>query len=372
MYINVVLIIVIIYIIKILLFNTIIIGNCTILMLITSTGKNNNSKYLINIINEFNIQQIIIVKESNDIISNFMEEDNLDKINDENLKLEINTLQLTIEVLKSLDINYSYIEIDNYSTQFSIISYLSRIINRIDDKTIIDVNSCSKNLMPIFIQLGNFNGHKVSFTIQYNSSIKEIIKNAPIQINSDPDNETHILKEILSLFVYKTEFYSFLPQNLDRPSNLILNEINEILGTNRNVKRSYPYILACLSNLSKADTGKPPLLIKRQNTEKRRELVFSLTDYGLLALFLWYISHNHLGFNKYLSNKLAEIFEEIDFNEIKFEYHSNKIVCNVCSEFITSPLLTCTLCGFQSCKNCLNTHYLTNKCQSIKIESKIG
>ena len=127
---------------------------------------------------------------------------------------------------------------------------------------------------------------------------------------------------------------------------------------------TYPYIQACLSTLSQEQKGKTVFLQKRHNSSDKRALVYTITDQGVLTLLIWHLQCKYSGNESLpLYSRLVEFFDTVTFSEIEYQYKSHVNSCSVCNNQQVSELFTCAICGQESCKDCLDDHYLNNKCQ---------
>lgn len=274
------------------------------------------------------------------------------------------------KVLDSLKMDYEHLEISSSITHLSLIALLTLKIVKSNSIATIDVSNCPKTFLPIVLQSAYY----------IPESIKEIVLNIDefgssicsypvVVIDSDPDKETTLLKEILSLFLINQEKYSDLSFNKTLSSSILLQLINDDQIANGQKEFKYPYIQACLSQLSQEQKGKVIYLQKRHNSSDKRSLVYTITDYGVLTLFIWFLNQFMKNEeNSFLYKKLGEIFKEISFSEILYEYHSISNNCSVCGQDQLAELFTCSLCGQESCKNCLDDHYLNNDChQQLQI-----
>ena len=172
------------------------------------------------------------------------------------------------------------------------------------------------------------------------------------------------MKEILTLFLSKQQYYTDLAFNKTLSSTMLLQMINEEQSSIGLKEFTYPYIQACLSTLSQEQKGKTVFLQKRHNSSDKRALVYTITDQGVLTLLIWYLQYKNSG-NVLLPlySKLDEFLDAITFSEIEYQYISHTNSCSICNNQQISELFTCSICGQESCKDCLDDHYLNNKCQ---------
>lgn len=269
------------------------------------------------------------------------------------------------KILDSLRMDYEYIEVSSSMLPLSLIAFLTMKIVSHNSLTNIDLSNCPKVFAPIVLQSAYYISDTINEITLTTDEFSCMTYNYPVvSIELDPDKETNLLKELLSLFLTNQEYYSDLSFNKTLSSTILLQLINDEQLANGQKEFKYPYIQACLSQLSQEQKGKVIYLQRRQNSSDKRSLVYTITDYGVLTLLTWYLNQiTKKETNSYLYKKLDNYFNQIAFSELIYQYRSNSNICTICGEKNISELFTCTLCGQESCKDCLDDHFLNNDCQ---------
>ena len=323
-----------------------------------------DSKKLLKTIKNYKINNLLII--------NFNFSENVKIISKEDLdhNAELTDKQgenrnYLFKMLDSLKIFYEYIDISANISPLSLIALLTKRIVSYNSLTTIDVSLCPKSFLPLILQSAYYIPALINEIIMQGEEIDPTTVSYPIvTLNFDPDKETHLLKEILTLFLSKQQYYTDLAFNKTLSSTMLLQMINEEQSSIGLKEFTYPYIQACLSTLSQEQKGKTIFLQKRHNSSDKRALVYTITDQGVLTLLIWYLQYKNSG-NVLLPlySKLDEFLDAITFSEIEYQYISHTNSCSICNNQQISELFTCSICGQESCKDCLDDHYLNNKCQ---------
>ena len=270
------------------------------------------------------------------------------------------------KIFDSLKLHYKYIEIASNISNYSLIALLANYITQYNTQTIIDLSFCPKEYLPIVLQTSYYIPDLIKEMVMINNELGSISLSYPVvALNFDPDKETNLLKEILSLFLANQKYYADFAFNKTLSSTILLQSINDEQSLNGQKEFKYPYIQACLSSLTQEQKGKSIYLQRRHNSSDRRALVYTITDQGVLTLFIWYLQQKNVDKEKFpLFDKLHSIFSQIEFSEIESTVMPHSKVCSICESKNLSELYTCSLCGQESCKECLDSHFLNNKCQT--------
>ncbi len=270
------------------------------------------------------------------------------------------------KMLDSMKFSYELIEISSNIASSSLIVLFANLITKYNDEAVIDLTFCPKGFLPLILQSSYYIPSFIKEIILYGEELESTFFSYPIvAFDYDPDKETHLLKEILALFLNKEKYYTDFAFNKTLSSTILLQLINDNQSKYGQKDFKYPYIQACLSTLSQEQKGKTILLQKRHNSSDKRALVYTITDQGVLTLFIWYLNQKNSQDKMLpLYNKLRSFFEHISFSEIEYHYISNSKICVVCEHDGLSELFTCSICGQESCKDCLDNHFLNNKCQT--------
>jgi hypothetical protein len=270
-------------------------------------------------------------------------------------------------MLDSYKIHFNYIEISSVISHSSLIALLAIKITQYDSLTTIDLTNCPKVFIPLVLQTAYYLPAYIKEIYINGDELGATTISYPIvALDFDPDHETLLLKEMLSFFLSKQDYYSDFAFNGTLSSNILLQIINDEQVKSGLKEYKYPYIQACLSVLSQEQKGKFVYLQKRHNSSDKRALVYTITDQGVLTLLIWYLAKNKSEKNN-LFQKLHLLFNEITFSEILYQYTSNANFCSICGNQELEDLFTCTLCGQESCKNCLDNHFLENSHTQLQI-----
>ena len=277
---------------------------------------------------------------------------------------KVESKELLFKMLDSMKFKYECLDIASNITHLTLIGLIASTIATYKTEVIINLTTCPKTFVPVVVQsvyyIPQFIKEILLFTEEFGSTA---ISYPIASIDYDPDKETHLLKEILSLFLTNQTYYTDFAFNKTLSSTIILRLINDDQALKGQKEFKYPYIQACLSFLSQSQNGKPILLQRRHNSSDKRALVYTITDHGVLTLLVWYLQQKQLENTATpLYTKLHDIFKDISFSEVEYRYISNSKTCAVCESNNISELLTCSICGQESCKDCLNDHFLNNKC----------
>lgn len=323
-----------------------------------------DSKQLLKTIKKYSIGTLLLVHFKNVFKSEILSQDSPDIDDCKQLKGQ-ESKEFLFKMLDSMKIQYEYIDISLNIAHLSLVALLATCITKYNTKACIDITSCPKNFIPIVIQTAYYIPEFIQDIILFDGDFGSTPLTYPIVgLDFDPDKETSLLKELLSLFLNKQIYYSDLAFNKTLSSTMLLQFINEEQSVNGQKEFKYPYIQACLSILSQEQNGKPILLQRRHNSSDKRALVYTITDHGVLTLLIWYLKQKpNQNKNSSLFSKLHDYFEDIAFTEVDYRYISNLKSCMVCECNQVTELFTCTICGQESCKDCLDDHYLNNKCQ---------
>ena len=261
--------------------------------------------------------------------------------------------------------DYEFVEISSSITPLSLIAFLTKKMISYNSLATIDLSNCPKSFTPIVLQSAYYISNSINeITLTTDEFSGMTITYPVVSINLDPDKETNLLKELLSLFLTKQEYYSDLSFNKTLSSTILLQLINDEQLSNGQKEFKYPYIQACLSQLSQEQKGKVMYLQRRHNSSDKRALVYTITDYGILTLLTWYLNQiTKKETNSHFYKKIDSYFNQIAFSEIVYQYRSNSNTCTVCGKNQVSELFICSLCGHESCKGCLDDHFLNNNCQ---------
>ena len=269
------------------------------------------------------------------------------------------------KIFDSLKLQYHFLDISSNISHHSLIALLANYVTQYNTRTIIDVSFCPKAFLPLILQTVYYIPNLIEDVFMFDNELGLVSISYPIvSLDFDPDKETDLLKEILSLFLTNQKYYADFAFNKTLSSTILLQLINDEQTSNGQKEFKYPYIQACLSLLTQEQKGKSVFLQRRHNSSDRRALVYTITDQGVLTLFIWYLQQKVLTKeNTPLFTKLDTLFGQIEFGEIESSSRSHSKVCTICESKNLSELFTCSLCGQESCKECLDSHFLNNKCQ---------
>lgn len=336
------------------------------MLLVNFFSEQADSKQILKTIKKYNVNSLLII--------NFKESQNV-KYNSKDQEVDEHTLlsvqddkkAFLFKMLDSMKFSYEYIDISSNIATSSLIALLAQLITHYNTETVVDLTHCLKSFMPYILQT----------TYYIPAFIKEIILVGEelgatnffypiVALDYDPDKETHLLKEILALFLNKEKYYTDYAYNKTLSSTILLQMINDEQSSNGQKDFKYPYIQACLSTLSQEQKGKSLFLQRRHNSSDKRALVYTVTDQGVLTLFIWYLNQKYVQDKKtLLFSKLELFFEHMTFSEIESHFISNSKHCAVCGSQNLPELFTCSICGQEQCKECLDNHFLENKCQTV-------
>lgn len=322
-----------------------------------------DSKQLLKTIKKYKVDTILFIHFKNSFSPEVLSKES-DEIDLPTASQNVESKELLFKMLDSMKFNYEYLDILSNVTHLTFVGILASTIATYKTEVLIDLTNCPKTFVPVVVQasyyIPQFIKEILLFTEEFGSTA---ISYPIVSIDYDPDKETHLLKEILSLFLTNQTYYTDFAFNKTLSSTIILQLINDDQVVKGQKEFKYPYIQACLSNLSQSQNGKPILLQRRHNSSDKRALVYTITDHGVLTLLIWYLQQKRFdNTSAPLYTKLDEIFKDISFSEIEYKYISNSKTCTVCENNNIAELFTCSICGQESCKECLNDHFLNNKC----------
>ena len=334
------------------------------MLLVNFVDKKINSKQLLKTIKHYQIQKVLLIALNTEHESNVtIEEENTADVLI--IEPQDDVKSFTFKFLHSLKIDFEYLEISSNITSSSFIALLATKFVNSRLAATVDLTNCPISLQPFVFQTAYYIPTFVNEVI-FQSNDRQLTKvSYPlIAFDFDPDKETMLLKEILALFLTHQTNYSDFAFNKTLSSTLLLQLINDEQVRNGCKDYKYPYIQACLSQLSQEIKGKINYIQRRHNSSDKRALVYTITDQGVLTLLIWYLQQISSEDKIIpLHTKLNEFFSEFTFSEISNHYISNSNVCSICENKHVPELYTCSICGQESCKDCLDNHYLNNKCQ---------
>lgn len=324
-----------------------------------------DSKQILKTIKKYNANKLLVVNFKDYHDSKYVSKLDL-KDNETILPEQADKNILLFKMLDSMKFSYELVDILSTIASSSLIALFASLVTKYNDETVIDLTSCPKNFLPLILQTSYYIPASINEIIMLGEELGETNFSYPIvALDYDPDKETHLLKEILALFLNNEKYYTDFAFNKTLSSTILLQMINDEQGANGQKNFKYPYIQACLNTLSQEQKGKSILLQKRHNSSDKRILVYTITDQGVLTLFIWYLNQKNSQKGALpLFTKLQSYFEQMSFSEIEYHYVSNSKTCTFCGYHNLSELFTCSMCGQESCKECLDSHFLNNKCQT--------
>ena len=322
-----------------------------------------DSKQLLKTIKKYKVDNILFVHFKNCLSPNILSKESED-IDDTSTSKKLETKEFLFKMLDSMKFNYEYLDIVSNITHITLIGLLASKIVSYRNEAVINLTYCPKTYVPIVVQAAYYIPQFIKEILLFTEDFGSTAISYPIaSIDYDPDKETNLLKEILSLFLTNQTYYTDFAFNKTLSSTIILQLVNDEQAVKSQKEFKYPYIQACLSNLAQNQNGKPILLQRRHNSSDKTALVYTITDHGVLALLIWYLQQKQADNTKTpLYTKLHEIFKDISFSEIEYRYISSSKICTICESGNVSELFTCSICGQESCKECLNDQFLDNKC----------
>ena len=290
------------------------------MLLVNFLNNQVDSKQLLKTIKKYDIKKLLIVNFKLDECFDLQFKDN-SMHNELKIESSSDSKSLMFKILNSFKLEFEYIEISSNISTMSLIALLAMKIANFQTPAIIDLSNCPKTYVPYVVQTAYYIPNLINEIIMKTDETGSIYFSYPIvSINFDPDNETNLLKEILSLFLTKQTYYSDLAYNKTFSSNILLQFINDQQALNGCNEYKYPYIQACLSQLSQEQKSKTFYLQKRHNSSDKRALVYTITDHGVLTLLIWYLKQAILNKEEIpLYRKLHEYFNRISFSEIEYQ-----------------------------------------------------
>lgn len=332
--------------------------------MVNFVGIHTNSKQLLKTIKNYNVSRLLII--------NFSIKSDLNGYSQEKNDSEVLIVEPQEDIkaylfkfLSSLKVEFEYLDISQDITNSNFVALLATKIGQIQTPATIDITDCPKRFVPFILQTTCYIPEFINELIMFSDDVQPVKISYPlIAFDFDPDKETHLLKEILSLFLTTQQNYADFSFNKTLSSTLILQLLNDEQVRNGNKEFKYPYIQACLSQLSQETHGKVNCLQRRHNSSDKRSLLYTITDHGVLTLLIWYLKQSEKELKDIiLYNKLKTFFTDYSFSDIVDSHSSQIHSCVICEKQNVSELYTCSLCGQESCKDCLDNHFLNNKCQ---------
>ena len=203
-----------------------------------------DSKQLLKTIKKYKVDNILFVHFKNCLSPNILSKESED-IDDTSTSKKLETKEFLFKMLDSMKFNYEYLDIVSNITHITLIGLLASKIVSYRNEAVINLTYCPKTYVPIVVQAAYYIPQFIKEILLFTEDFGSTAISYPIaSIDYDPDKETNLLKEILSLFLTNQTYYTDFAFNKTLSSTIILQLVNDEQAVKSQKEFKYPYIQA--------------------------------------------------------------------------------------------------------------------------------